>query len=238
MKTFIAISLLSTIASSYSKEITDELHIAQSIRKSATHIRATSSVVRHVTSDEVCEAEVLQLESNSDLTSSLDTLIADFDASFNENFHDFCSISMNPSGMFLECALDYKDYSSDYISLCTENNGVVHNIRFLSICQADNFDMEIELSNLPSCFGQSCDGSKIQDALALILDVTEKTMNEENSGLKCSIVHDYDMTLEVSDTPKVVGASTYEEESGGYDINKKSFLRFVSALVAGSTLLF
>jgi hypothetical protein len=246
MKSLIVTLLLPAIALGYSQDTTEDIRVAQSIRKSASHIRASSSVVRHVTSDEVCEAEVFQLESNTELTTSLDTLISELDTSFNENFHDYCTISMNPSGILMECAMDYEQYSSDYVSLCNQNNGVVHTIRFLSICQSEQFHMEIELSNLPSCFGKSCDVSKVYDVIALLLDVTETFLNEDDSGMKCSIIHDYDNGLShdydnyqpTIDTPDVSSVSTSQEDSSGYDSHKKTFLRFVSALVAGSVLLF
>jgi hypothetical protein len=240
MKSFITIVLLSVIAATgYSKDTTaEDIRVAQSIRKSATNIRATSSVVRHVTSDEVCEVEVLQLESNEELTSSLDTLISDLDTAFSENIHDFCSISFNPSGILMECVMDYEQYSSDYENLCTQSNGVVHKIRFISICEAEHFDMEIELSNLPSCFGQSCDESKVNEVITLLLGMAESMLNEEDSGMKCSIIHDYDNNQSIADTANVVGASTSEEDSGGFNINKNSILRIASALVAASAFFF
>lgn len=215
-------------------------------RKSAiSNIRDASSYLRSVQSGETCQAEVSKLESNPELTSSLDQLMTDLDDTVTNQFEQYCKTVLSETGLLIQCAIDYSEFSSEYLSICSENDGASYSVRFLVMCQTDKMDLEIEYSNLPSCFGTSCSRDNVNKSIALFLNETESAWNEENDGVTCTIIHDDDFEQTIfnvngaqheNDTTSSTLSSITKDYSDSSK-NEGTVLSLALILLAGSMLL-
>lgn len=155
---------------------------------------------RLLSSNSVCDHEMKLLESNRTLTESLENVMVDLESAFNTAyFGSFCKFTQSgvDQSVVLQCAMDYNQFSSEYIALCDDNGGHFHQVTFLANCDNDPLDLQLELVNVPSCLGKSCSSLEINAAILEVVDRTERSLNDRLTktfkNAKCKFFHDYDM---------------------------------------------
>jgi hypothetical protein len=146
----------------------------------------------------------------SDAQNITDIVRTDIDSHVNE----YCKARVEGNIKFVDCLVDFKEFSSNYISHCGELGGNFFPVSLLMQCsrsgESDNLELEMELINIPSCFVGSCTLEESYEALAGILDSSEQSISAIRSSEECHIYHDYDY---LSKAPKFTEAKlSYVED--------------------------
>lgn len=199
MKLFLLITSLLLVNLKY---ICNAEEIQLKTLSSAASIRATdfSNSLRSLKSNSVCFQQTSSLESNVELTRTLENVMLHVESAFHDvYFGSFCRFEKSDidEKTTLECVVDYNKFSADYVSLCADNKGKPYPVSFLTSCQDANIDLQIELLNIPSCFGRSCASSEINEVMDRILVLAEESLNDRlnvrDNDVQCEFFHNYDM---------------------------------------------
>ncbi len=128
-----------------------------------------------VTTD-ACQEDMAPLESNRDLDQSLQLSIEKFNDNFESNLRKYCAAVSNGGYVSISCIVDFEEYTVGYQNTCKNSNGMYHPVSFLMQCSDTNIDVEMEVMNVPSCVGHSCDVDAVYTAIAHVLDTTDVTV--------------------------------------------------------------
>ncbi len=129
-----------------------------------------------VTTD-ACQEDMAPLESDSGLDQSLQLSIDTFNDNFESNLRKYCAAVSHGNGyVSISCIVDYEEYTTGYQNTCKKSNGMYHPVSFLMQCSDENIDVEMEVMNVPSCVGHSCDLDAVYTAIAHVLDTTDVTV--------------------------------------------------------------
>jgi hypothetical protein len=189
---------------------------------------------RSLASNSFCDHEIKLLESNRELTESLENVMVDLESAFNTVYYGgFCKFAESDvdQSVTLQCIMDYNQFSSEFISLCHDNGGDSHPISFLTSCQSDHLDLEMELLNVPSCLGKSCSSLELNTAILKVVKMTETSLNERLEqtlkNAKCKFYHDYDLTMQ----PNSYILTTERDGKGTRKRNSKDLPAYIWGLI-------
>lgn len=186
------------LCSSYKLNFNDSSAVVSKIGQSDF-----SNAFRSLASNSVCSGEMKMLESNRELTRSLENVMVNLETAFNTVYYGgFCKFTQTDVDQIpeLQCVMDYSQFSSEYISLCHDNGGDTHQVSFLASCENNNLDLQMALINIPSCLGKSCSSLEVNAAILEDIEAAEASLNdrlmEMFKNAKCKFFHDYDLEMQ------------------------------------------
>ncbi len=154
------------------------------------HLRALS------TSGNVCSEDMNLIANNEELNDLLKKLNDEFDSDFSLNAGEYCTGTKAGDTSFLECSVDYEQFSGDYKSACVGLGGTAYNIALFMRCDGPipggTIDLEMQLLHIPTCVGWTCDLGEIYEVLLDAIKVAEASVSGSDSGLECVFFHDYE----------------------------------------------
>ena len=131
-----------------------------------------SSFQRSLGENNVCAEDMDIIANNEDLNTVMLALNDRFDRSFDANFTDYCVGQKVGDVSEMSCLVDYSRFSEDYENKCWGLGGELYNIALFMSCQGEipggTFDLEMELSNVPSCVGFTCDLGEVRKSNNLL----------------------------------------------------------------------
>jgi len=118
-----------------------------------------------VASQSACEEETAALNTNADISAATETLLSSTKDTILADFSDFCKLVSR------SCTVDMSVYSNEFKNACEANQGVFTEKSFSLECETDTVSPleipgNINLDNIPSCLGTSCDPANLPTAIA------------------------------------------------------------------------
>jgi len=147
-----------------------------------------------------CEQDNEVLGNVPELTTIIHEIESKFDTDFDENNDDYCENRKEGTTTYMDCIGDYKLFYDGYVAQCEdESGGKFYPVSIFMICNgtigSGTLELEMQLINVPSCFGTTCRVGEVYEALSGVLSATEASISGANNGLTCNFYHNYD-TLE------------------------------------------
>lgn len=159
--------------------------------------------------DNACISDNQALREDTELSNTLGKIQQDFDTDFENNLGRYCKTDKNDIATFMDCQVDYQQlkFHSDYTSRCKSLQGKHYPVSLLMSCSgiaaSNNLEIEMELLNVPSCFGRTCRTGEVYEGIIDVLKATEHSIAGAVENLSCKFYHDYDI-LKGADTIRVV----------------------------------
>lgn len=174
------------------------------------------SMLRTLNSNDACELDNEVLADVDEFSQIMNQVEADFNADFQEHNDEYCVNRKEGTTTYKACLADYSKFNDDYVVQCDTSGGSFYPVSIFMICKGDTdsgfLELEMELMNIPSCFGITCKVDEIYESLLGGLRATDASVSGADNGLACSFYHDYD-SLEGStpNTIKVQGPDTNQD---------------------------
>ncbi len=159
---------------------------------------------RELNLSEECQADLEILESDLDLSKSLQESVQSFHVELASNRREYCdtrrTTKNGDEGALItthtSCIIDYTKFSKGYQNKCKNTpNAVQMPISLLMECSTSSSDFAVDMQfiNLPICLGQSCDANEVVSALDLALKSSSSSL-KENGGemVRCEIYSSFD----------------------------------------------
>ena len=160
---------------------------------------------------ESCQTEMQVLENNDDLTDAMRNITTDFSLAFDTNNSDYCDIENTEESTRMNCLVDYKEFSSEYIDICGNSNARYNPLTVFMQCSANAITIEMELTNIPSCLSNSCAIADESIALSRSLQMVDAP-----EGFSCDYFH---RTIGISD--EISKGDPYRDISSATDSTKE-----------------
>jgi hypothetical protein len=157
--------------------------------------------LQRVNSGNVCSQDMDLLANDPGLSNLSNEMNVEFDADFELNVRDYCTGRKVQDISYLECSLDYGQFSSDYKSKCLAEGGEAYEISLFMTCSGAGLDLEMQLSHIPACVGWTCDLGEIYGVVLDAVKVAEASVAGTDDDLECSIYHDYE---DISAAPNTI----------------------------------
>lgn len=135
-----------------------------------------------------CQSDMMELERNTDLSESLQSVLNSFSSDFDSNPLQYCSSSSttiqssSAGGRQLDCFVDFDQFSSNYKSVCRDVEAEYFPISLFMQCSSSKSDvnLEMELANIPTCLAHQCD--RVEVGIALDRLLSESNGRSSNNG--------------------------------------------------------
>mmetsp|Transcript_11724 Transcript_11724/g.21926 ORF Transcript_11724/g.21926 Transcript_11724/m.21926 type:complete len:223 (+) Transcript_11724:98-766(+) len=171
-----------------------------------------------------CSGEINSFRNDKVLMSNFQNITDIIRTDVDGNINEYCKARLGDNVKFVDCLVDFEEFSSDFLSHCDESGGIVYPVSLLLRCSksgdSQDIELEMELMNVPSCFGQSCTREESYRALVGILDASEQPISGISSSYHCQFYHDYDY---LSNPPKVLKSEVSFEEDFDTSISSGTF---------------
>ncbi len=92
-----------------------------------------------------CDDDMNLLDGNEDLQADLQNVTRSFDDDFDLNPFKYCSGRRIGQFIEMECAVNYTDFSTNYIEQCNQLGGRPYPVSLLMRCSSDALDLDFEL---------------------------------------------------------------------------------------------
>jgi hypothetical protein len=175
-------------------------------------------------SENVCGQDMQLIADDEDLNNHMEEINEDFGLAFEANFTDYCVGSKKGSKNSLDCTVDYNSFSEDYKSNCVSLGGSVYNVALFMTCHGDlpgaELDLEMELKNIPSCVGETCDLGEIYSIVLDSIKATEASISGTDSNISCDFFHDY---IDLTAAPNTITFQNGYEEGTEETISRASY---------------
>ena len=165
-----------------------------------------------------CEQDNEVLGNVPELTTIMHEIEIAFDTDFKDNNLGYCKTSKEGAAIYMDCIGDYSKFYDGYVTQCDKSGGKFYPVSMFMRCNGaldtGTLELEMELMNVPSCFGKSCRVGEVYEALSGVLRATEASVSGANNGLTCNFYHNYDTlegapnTIRLQDISKVAAATT------------------------------
>lgn len=183
---------------------------------------------------EGCMEDTLFLEENTELQNNFTQVLDTFSDSFSTRPGSFCKSSKNGNNVDTECVVDYSLFSTTdmYKSTCSDLGATNYPVSILMKCTKDvSYSLEMELINIPTCIGKSCDSGQLYLTLVDVLSVIETSIGSgEDWNWKCHFYHDFESLLNAPAT--VIEIVDRKIDSKGISSSKVSMLSVLAAFGA------
>jgi hypothetical protein len=191
---------------------------------------------RYLSSD-ICEEDTRTLEESTNLQYNFNLVMDSFTKSFEEGPDSYCTASKNGAITSTECVVDYSTFSAHdtYTSLCEVEGGGDFSASILMRCSRENEKqfLDMDLLNIPSCVGKSCDAGHLYQTLLQILNNIQNSIGEGN--WQCKFFHDFDSLISA---PAVIEVPV-KGESGANTLGSTTTTSLlVAVLSVGISMLF
>lgn len=160
---------------------------------------------------ESCQTEMQVLENNDDLTDAMRNITSDFSLAFDANNLDYCDVGKTEESTRMNCLIDYKEFSSEYIDICGNSNARYNPLTVFMQCSANAITIEMELTNIPSCLSNYCAIADESIALSRSLQMVDVP-----EGFSCDYFH---RTIGISD--EISKGDPYTDISSARDSTKE-----------------
>jgi hypothetical protein len=139
-----------------------------------------------------CQSDMMELERNTDLSESLQSVLNSFSSDFDSNPLQYCSSSSttiqssSAGGRQLDCFVDFDKFSLNYKSVCRDFEAEYFPISLFMQCSSSKSDvnLEMELANIPTCLAHQCDRVEVGIALDRLLSESNGS-SSTFSGYSC-----------------------------------------------------
>ena len=157
------------------------------IRKSVLLVALILIGTPFVAGQSACEEETAALNTNADISAAASTLLTTTKDTILADFTDFCKLVSR------SCTVDMSVYSSEFKSACEANQGVFAEKSYSLACETDTVSPleipgDINLDNIPSCLGTSCDPANLPASIAQYeTDLVDSINTEVDAALGDSV---------------------------------------------------
>jgi len=181
-------------------------------------------------SSSICSQDMDIIEANVTLNESMIAIDKAFDADMQDP-RNLCAGVKIGTLTEMNCLVDYQKYSAEFESQCVQLGGTTYPVTLLMVCEGPiaggEFELEMELINVPFCVGTTCQLGEVYNALLDIFDSTENSVSEFD--MQCQYFHDYDS---LSNTPHTIQIQdTQVAVADADDVNGASIKGSVTAMV-------
>jgi hypothetical protein len=166
-----------------------------------------------------CEQDNEVLGNVPELKTTMQEIEIAFDTYFEDDNWSNCETSKEGAVIYMDCIGDYRKFYDGYVTQCDKSGGKFYPVSMLMRCNGaldtgGTLELEMELMNVPSCFGKSCIVGEVYEALSGVLRATEASVSSANNNLTCNFFHNYDTlegapnTIRLQDIGQVAAATT------------------------------
>lgn len=174
-----------------------------------------------------CIRDTQTLDENEELQVSFHDVLNSFTENFNINPRKYCKTAAIGTVKSSKCIIDYSEFSEveKYNKICSDARATLYPVSILVRCRKENFnDLDMELLNIPSCVGRSCDSGHLYLTLINILSGIETSMggSGEEWNWKCTFYHDFESLkrapatiIELPEDDDYIGGEATQSNSRG-----------------------
>mmetsp|Transcript_18749 Transcript_18749/g.22986 ORF Transcript_18749/g.22986 Transcript_18749/m.22986 type:complete len:314 (-) Transcript_18749:282-1223(-) len=203
----------------------------------STTSRQTSST----TATTACEEDQNTIDESNALSTNFSELLDAVDTSLNEEFQNYCTTTINRSIGSSTCLVDYSTFVDEvekYNDVCTEVIGATpYPVSILMKCSNSDIDgfLEMELLNVPSCVGKTCDAGNLYHTLINVLYDIQSSLGE-NEDWDCNFYHDFESLLNAPTSVISLLSDTDNDTGSGGTSGKLSTTAKIASIVFGFIL--
>ena len=129
-----------------------------------------------------CQSDTDQLRTNLGLNNAYDAVMNDFTTSIQENAASYCTSVRSGDLVDTQCISNYTEFdaTATYNTHCNTLGGRNYATSVLVRCDKfdGNYTLDMQLLNVPSCIGVSCDAGYLYLTLTHILDGVKESMGD------------------------------------------------------------
>lgn len=193
---------------------------------------------RKLTSSDRCEKDSQRLEENTWLQDSFSNVLHSFSESFNEtNAWTYCDSARNGQAVSLDCLVDYSSFqaTSTYSSQCKSLGASQYNISILMLCSSNSNSLQMDLKNIPSCLGKSCDSRYLYLSLINVLRGVQDSLGTGSKwSWECTYYHDFESLMSAPSAAIEIPEVENPEQSHG---SKRSLVSLSTTFICLMTIV-
>ena len=145
-----------------------------------------------------CLEDTEYIEEHANLSDNFQLALASFTEAFSLSPQSYCTTIAEGTIKSSICAADYSLFNATetYSSICEDEIGATsYPVSILMRCSKESSNLEMELMNIPSCIGKSCDTQHLYLSLLNVLAGIEVSMGNGASSdwdWTCAFYHDFE----------------------------------------------
>ena len=153
-----------------------------------------------------CISDTQRIDENISLQDKFHNVLQTFSNSFDENTAwDYCDPTIKGEAVTLDCVVDYSSFleTDTYNSECESESlgGKQYNISILMLCSSDSNSLNMDLKNIPTCLGKSCDSRHLYSTLINVLDGVKGSIGSGAAyHWTCRYYHDFESLIAAPST--------------------------------------
>ena len=196
---------------------------------------------RNVQASSGCKSDTQRIEENTSLQDKFHGVLQRFSDSFDQSTAwSYCTPTRNGEAVSLNCVVDYSSFqeTDSFNSECESLGAKQYNVSILMLCSSDSNSLDMDLKNIPTCVGKSCDARHLYSTLITVLDGIKGSIGSGTEyDWTCRYYHDFESLISAPSTvieiPEEEEASPINERS---QASSHNFVSFPILWVVGSML--
>lgn len=149
-----------------------------------------TSFIRSLAS-ETCIGDMTQIQTNANLAVTLESSLEDFSSDIYAWPENYCTrTTFGDRKTALACIADFERFTPMYRTMCLDAEAEYFPVSLFMHCYNEDIDIEMELTNIPTCLAYTCDSGEISRVVARLLSEGRSVEYSDSiDGLSCNYYH-------------------------------------------------